>query len=86
MAAGPFAYASIGTTVGVDRDSASRSFGIGHLRSRGAADITFLGINGLDFDAPEPDVVTRILMLADGSLSEKQLAEWIRSHTDARCR
>ena len=42
--------------------------------------ITFLGLNGLDFDAPEPDVVTRILMLADGSLSEEQLAEWIRSH------
>lgn len=52
----------------------------GNKRVGFLAMVTFLGINGLDFDAPEPDVVTRILMLADGSLSEEQLTEWVRSH------
>ncbi len=42
--------------------------------------VTFLDINGLDFDAPEPDVVTRMVMLADGRLSEEQLADWVRAH------
>jgi death on curing protein len=51
----------------------------GNKRIGFLAMVTFLGINGFDFDAPEPEVVTRILMLADGSLSEEQLAEWIRS-------
>lgn len=41
--------------------------------------VTFLGINGLEFDATEADVVTEILMLADGKQSEEQLADWIRS-------
>ena len=42
--------------------------------------VTFLGINGFDFDAPEQEVVAEMLMLADGRLSEEQLAEWVRSH------
>lgn len=41
--------------------------------------VTLLGINGLEFDAPEHDVVTEILMLADGRRSEEPLAGWIRS-------
>jgi prophage maintenance system killer protein len=41
--------------------------------------VTFLGINGLELDATEADVVTGILMLADGKLSEEQLADWARS-------
>ena len=52
----------------------------GNKRVGFLAMVTFLGINGLDFDASEQEVVTRILSLADGSLSEEQLAEWIRSH------
>jgi death-on-curing protein len=42
--------------------------------------VTFLGINGFDFDATEEEVVARMLMLADGTLSEEQLADWVRSH------
>jgi death-on-curing protein len=42
--------------------------------------VTFLGINGLEFDAPEQDVVAEMVMLADGKLSEEQLAAWVRSH------
>lgn len=41
--------------------------------------VTFLGLNGLDFDAPESEVVTEILTLADGRRSEAELASWIRS-------
>jgi len=42
--------------------------------------VTFLGINGLAFDAPEQEVVAEMLLLADGKLSEDQLATWVRSH------
>lgn len=42
--------------------------------------VTFFGVNGLRFDAPEPEVVVEMLMLADGKLSEEQLAAWVRSH------
>ena len=42
--------------------------------------VTFLGINDLDFDASDEDVVTTMVALAEGGLSEPQLALWIRSH------
>ena len=52
----------------------------GNKRTGFLAMVTFLGVNGLDFDAPEPEVVAQVLTLADGNLSEAQLADWIRSH------
>jgi death-on-curing protein len=45
--------------------------------------VTFLGINGVEFDATEADVVATIVSLADGSTSEAQLAQWIRRHVSA---
>ena len=39
---------------------------------------TFLGINGHDLDATDEDIVTTILALADGSLTEARLTSWIR--------
>jgi death-on-curing protein len=45
---------------------------------------TFLGINGHDLSATDADVVTAILALAEGSLSEEALAEWIRQHSAKR--
>ena len=39
---------------------------------------TFLGINGYALETTDADVVTTMLNLADGSLGEEQLAEWIR--------
>ncbi len=39
----------------------------------------FAGLNGLDVVAPETEVVTYMLDLAAGSLTEEQLAEWLRS-------
>jgi death-on-curing protein len=46
--------------------------------------VTFLGLNGHDFSATEAEVVTTILALADGSLSEEALAGWIRHHSSKR--
>ena len=42
--------------------------------------ITFLGLSGQAFDATDAEVVAEILALADGRLSEAELATWIRSH------
>jgi prophage maintenance system killer protein len=42
--------------------------------------VTFLGINGYEFDAPDGEVVAEFLALAEGSVSENRLANWIRQH------
>lgn len=42
----------------------------------------FLRANGLVLDAPEPEVVTTMLGVADGSVSEANLAAWLRQRTD----
>jgi len=42
---------------------------------------TFLGINGYDLQATDADVVIQILALADGRVSETELADWIRAHS-----
>jgi len=41
----------------------------------------FLELNGLRFDAPEPEVVTTMLQLAAGRLAEPDLAAWLHRHT-----
>jgi death on curing protein len=46
--------------------------------------VTFLGINGRDLDATDAEVVSEILALADGRVSEEALAEWIRQHIGKR--
>ena len=40
--------------------------------------VTFVGVNGREFSATEAEVVTRILALADGSVTQEALADWIR--------
>lgn len=42
--------------------------------------LVFLGLNGLDLEAPEDDVVATMVRLAAGDLSEAALAKWIRQH------
>ena len=44
----------------------------------------FLGLNGMEFTADEPEVVTTMVALADGALDEIGLAHWIRSHSVTR--
>ena len=53
----------------------------GNKRIGFLAMVTFLGLNGHDFSATEAEVVTEILALADGSVSEEALADWIRQHS-----
>ena len=45
--------------------------------------VTFLGLNGYDLDARDPDVLTLMLALADGRVSEPKLADWLRGHMTA---
>jgi len=40
----------------------------------------FLGLNGFDVDAAEPEVVLIMVDLASGSLSEEQFGDWLRAH------
>jgi death on curing protein len=40
--------------------------------------VTFLGINGHAFEATNADVVAEIVSLAEGRVSEDELAAWIR--------
>lgn len=42
---------------------------------------TFLGLNGHELTATDAEVVTQVLGLADGRVSEGELARWIREHT-----
>lgn len=56
----------------------------GNKRIGFLAMVTFLGINAVEFSATEADVVTAIVALADGRLSEEALADWIRQRTSSR--
>lgn len=40
----------------------------------------FLRINGLTFNAERPDVISKVLALAAGELTEDELADWLREH------
>ena len=55
----------------------------GNKRMGFLAFVTFLGINGREFRATDSEVVTEILKLAGGHLTEKQLTDWILNHLGA---
>ena len=73
-----------------DLATLAAAYGVGLCRSHPYRDgnkrvafvvmVVFLELNGLVFDAQEAEVVTVMLQLADGRLSENGLAEWLRSH------
>ena len=46
--------------------------------------VTFLEMNGHEFDATDADVVTEILTLADGRVSEAELTDWLENHCRKR--
>lgn len=52
----------------------------GNKRAALVSAYTFLAINGLELEAPEPETVTVVLGTSDGSVSEDELAAWIRTH------
>jgi death on curing protein len=51
----------------------------GNKRVALVAMLTFLAINGRDIDAADDDVLTAMLTLASGRLTESGLADWLRS-------
>jgi death on curing protein len=52
----------------------------GNTRLAFLAMVTFLGLNGIEFETTDEDVVATILALADGSLTEERLPRWIGAH------
>ena len=69
--------------------AASYAFGLvknhpyrdGNKRIGFLAMVTFLDLNGYEFSATDAEVVAEILALADGSVSEDAMGDWIRKHS-----
>ena len=57
----------------------SHPFNDGNKRIGFAVAAMFLELNGHDIEHPEVDVVKTMLAVAEGSMSEKKLAKWIRA-------
>lgn len=53
----------------------------GNKRTAAVVCETFLELNGMNLDAADADVYTIFLNLAAGSVSEQQLAEWLKNHS-----
>jgi death on curing protein len=58
----------------------SHAYRDGNKRIGFLAMAIFLGLNGLELEAPEAEVVTVMLALADHRLNEPELADWVRTH------
>lgn len=56
----------------------------GNKRIGFLAMVTFLGMNGHDVQVTDAEVVTEILALAAGGVSEEALADWIRQNLTRR--
>lgn len=56
----------------------------GNKRIGFLAMVTFLELNDHEFAAPDAEVVAEFVALADGSVSEETLADWIRRHSRKR--
>jgi death-on-curing protein len=75
-----------------ERDVAAlaAAYGFGLTRSHGYSDgnkrvgfvamAVFLELNGLELDAPEPEVVRMMIGVAAGEVAEPELADWLRRH------
>ncbi len=64
----------------------SHPFNDGNKRVAFVVMAAFLALNGLDLEAPEPEVVAVMLELASGDLAEDALADWLRASVKARTR
>jgi death on curing protein len=56
----------------------AHAFNDGNKRAAFLTAVIFLGLNGKDLDATESEVVQAMTALAAGSLSEPDMAAWIR--------
>ena len=52
----------------------------GNKRIGFLAMVTFLGMNRHELETTDAEVVSEFLALADGSVGENELADWIREH------
>ncbi len=66
--------------------STARAFSDGNKRIAFLTAVIFLGLNGKELDATEPDVVQAMTALAGDTLSEDDLARWIRERIVRRSR
>lgn len=62
----------------------NRPFVDGNKRTSLLALYTFLGVNGIDFVAPEAEAAAIILSLAAGEVGEQGLTRWIRDNWDSQ--
>lgn len=46
--------------------------------------VTFLGLNGDELDTTDAEVVAEVVALAEGSVSEHTIADWIRRNSAKR--
>ena len=53
----------------------------GNKRTGFMAAFVFLGINKVDFNAPETEVVARTLAVASNEMEEKEYAAWLEAHS-----
>ena len=58
----------------------NHAFVDGNKRTALASMIVFLGLNGMDLDAPQEAATAIILHLAAGEISEEALAGWLAAH------
>lgn len=75
---------------GTDLAPLAAAYGFGLARSHPYRDgnkriallamVVFLGLNGYELEASEADVVTVMVNLAAGRMSERALATWVRAH------
>ncbi len=63
---------------------ANHPFVDGNKRTAFTVSVTFLRLNGVKLTASKEDRVLAFWRLADGSLSEDQLAEWFERNTSPR--
>jgi death-on-curing protein len=56
----------------------------GNKRTAFVAAAVFLERNSLNLTAPEAEATVAMLRVAEGSMSEKQLARWLDQHTVAK--
>lgn len=53
----------------------------GNKRVAFLAMYVFLGLNGVEIDVEEPEVVKVMLSVAKGEMTESELASWLRAHS-----
>lgn len=58
----------------------SHPFNDGNKRVSFLSMYVFLGLNGLEIEADEPEVVDLVVAIAAGRCGEEELADWLRDH------